>query len=194
MSCTRLWFCFSARCGSLEAVQFLRVPPTLSARAEDKTNGKKALAFVPLENPEAQELCNVIASWHLQLETEPRTGRAVTKRETRIEVTRMMETPGLGLAEKPHVEQQRRSAMRCSLFGGELPEDLRKNPLYETQGLLETGFQLELLKVPKNSGSEMAQRRLVLGDEPSARLPRQGRGLQKNRCSAGRSKCSAFLL
>lgn len=65
--------------------------------SKDKTNGKKALAFVPLENPEAQELCNVI-------------------------VTRMMETPG------------------------ELPEDLRKNPLYETQGLLETGFQLELLK------------------------------------------------
>jgi len=65
--------------------------------SKDKTNGKKALAFVPLENREAQELCNVI-------------------------VTRMMETPG------------------------ELPEDLRKNPLYETQGLLETGFQLELLK------------------------------------------------
>ena len=40
---------------------------------------------------------------------------------------------------------------QCALLwcsGGKLPEDLRKNPLYETQGLLETGFQLKLLEVP----------------------------------------------
>ncbi|CAE7397805.1 Prune1 [Symbiodinium natans] len=52
-------------------------------------------------------------------------------------VSKMLGSPGEIVAHGPFV---------AMLLSGNLPDNLRQNPLYETQGLLESGFQLELLE------------------------------------------------
>ena len=66
------------------------------------------------------------------------------KKERKEEGSKCM--PG-GLGRGMHVgEIVAHGPFVAMLLSGNLPDNLRQNPLYETQGLLESGFQLELLE------------------------------------------------